>query len=178
MDGAPDISTRTIGQRPRTSCRSSGRSTPCCRFPHTRRTTSSPAFRLALEWSGNRDTARPAPGEPRQASVENSGVEDIVVVPRARRDSAAVSHMHRKSWSGLLPLLHSAGRRQAKIHSRYSPQSKSIVERLDFSPPFPNYIPTPGVLPQSKSSPSRVLEMCVSRPRRAKTCYSLPRGSV
>jgi hypothetical protein len=162
------------------SCRSSGRSTPRCRFPHIRRTTSSPAFPLALEWSGSMDIARLALGAPRHRPAGGLGAEETGVVPRAQAtpDSAAVVHKHRKSWSGRLPLHHSAGKRQAKTQSRYSPQCKSIVERLDFSPPFPNYIPTPGVSPQSNSSTSCVLSMCVAGSCRAKICYPSPRRSV
>ena len=112
----------------RMSFHSSGRSTPYCRFRHIRRTTSSPAFPLALEWNGRKDTVRSGPAGPSQASVEDTGVEDTVVVLRALTglDSAAVAHKRRKSWTGGLPLLHSAGKRQSKVDSRRSPQSKPV----------------------------------------------------
>jgi len=122
----------------RTFCRSSGRSIPYCCFRHIRRTTSSPFFLLALEGSGRTDRLRPGPAGPSHTTVEESGAEDsgaedsgagdsraedTGVGPRARagRRSAGAAHRRRKSWTGGLPLLHSAGRRQAKVGPRRSP---------------------------------------------------------
>ena len=66
----------------------------------------------------------PGPGGPSQPSVEDTGVEDTVVVLQALAgpDSAAVARKSRKSRTGSLPLLHSAGRRQSKVDPRRSPQ--------------------------------------------------------
>jgi hypothetical protein len=120
-------------RRPRTSCHSSGRSTPYCRFRHIRRTTSSPSFRLAPGWSGRRDTPRPGPARTSRTSVahsvaEDSGAENSGVVLRALAGlkQSAVAHMRHKRWTGHLPLPHSAGRRQAKVDSRSSPQCITV----------------------------------------------------
>ena len=70
------------------------------------------------------DTVRSGLAEPSHTSVEDSGVEDSVVVLRALAglDSAPVAHKRRKSWTGGLPLLHSDCSRQSKVDPRRSPQ--------------------------------------------------------
>ena len=61
-----------------------------------------------------------------EAAAGRARLRVVVPVAPTGPDSAAVVHMRRKSWTGGLPLLHSAGKRQSKVDSRRSPQSKPV----------------------------------------------------
>ena len=163
----------------KTSFHSSGTSTPRCRFPHIRRTTSSPAFPLALGWNGRMDIVRPALGAPRHRPAGDLGSGNLGLCRRALAgpDSAAVAHKHRKRWTVGSPLHHSAGKRQCEgSFTILSSVQILLLNGSIFPRRVPELYPHAGSFtPIQFLSILRTLRCASQDPAAHKFCYPPPR---